>query len=142
MRNFLGLPYPVKKTSQGFFYSQSGINQIKSDMLVLLLTNPGERVMNPAFGTPLNKLLFEPNDPLLQVTARNMIANSIATWEPRIKIEQIQVQSKIDTGSLNKLDNKQELDHILSIKILFIDPQNIKEVQELLLEVPLSGPGG
>lgn len=139
MRNFLGVPYPIRKTLQGFFYSQSGINQIKSDLLVLLLTNPGERIMTPAYGTPLNKLLFEPNDPLLQVTAKNMIANSIAAWEPRIKVEQIQVQSKVDKESLNSLDNKQELEHILSIKIMFIDPQNIKEVQELLLEVPLSG---
>ena len=139
MRNFLGIPYPVRKTPQGFFYSQGGIDQIKSDMLCLLLTNPGERVMNLNFGTPLRKLVFEPNDAALQLKARNMIINSIKKWEPRIAVKNIEVKSTIETSSLNKEDNRTESEHILFIRIIFVDPQNIKEVQELVLEVPLAG---
>jgi phage baseplate assembly protein W len=139
MRLFLGVPYPIVKNPRGFLYSQDGIDQIKSDMLVLLLTNPGERVMNPNFGTPLRRLIFEPNDPALRLEAKNMIINSINRWEPRIAVENIEVESKIDNNSLNKSDDKQELEHILFIRIIFVDPQNIKEVQELLLEVPLGG---
>ena len=142
MDSFKGIPYPVRKNPQGFFYTQSGVDQIKSDMLVLLLTNPGERIMNPSFGTPLRKLLFEPNDLIIQTEAKNMIANSIRLWEPRIAIQQIEVSSSMDETSLNSNDDKSELDHILFIRIIFIDPQNIKEVQELTLEVPLSGTGG
>ncbi|MEI8270459.1 MAG: GPW/gp25 family protein [bacterium] len=140
-KNFLGIPYPVRKNTQGFLYSQYGIDQIKSDVLVLLLTNPGERVMEPTFGTPLRKLLFEPNDATIQIQAKKMISDSIERWEPRIAVQQIDV-STIDEKSLNINDNKLEKDHILFIRILFIDPQNIKEVQELTLEVPLSGTGG
>lgn len=139
MRNFLGIPYPVTKTPQGFFYSQGGIDQIKADMLCLLLTNPGERVMNPTFGTPLRELVFEPNDTTLQLKARNMIINSIKKWEPRIAVKNIEVKSTIEKSSLNKEDNKTENEHILFIRIIFVDPQNIKEVQELTLEVPLAG---
>jgi len=142
MNSFLGIPYPVTKNPQGFFYSQFGVDQIKSDLLVLLLTNPGERVMEPYFGTPLRRLLFEPNDSVVQEAAKNMIADSIKRWEPRIAIQQIQVLSSVDENSLNALDDKSEKEHILFIRILFIDPQNIKEVQELTLEVPLSGSGG
>lgn len=139
MKIFQGVPYPVKKTPKGFLYTQSGTNQIKSDMLVLLLTNPGERVMNPTFGTPLRKLIFEPNDAGLQKVAKNMIINSIKKWEPRVAIQNITVTSKVDKTSLSKDDNRQEVDHILFIRIIFVDPQNIKEVQELTLEVPLGG---
>jgi phage baseplate assembly protein W len=139
MRIFLGVPYPVIKNARGFLYSQDGIDQIKSDMLVLLLTNPGERVMNPDFGTPLRKLIFEPNDAALRLQAKNMIINSIKRWEPRIAVTNIEVNSKVDKDSLNKADQKQDLEHILFIRIIFVDPQNIKEVQELLLEVPLGG---
>lgn len=139
MRIFLGVPYPVRKSPQGFLYSQSGIDQIKSDMLCLLLTNPGERVMNPTFGTPLRKLIFEMNDAALQMKARNMIIDSIRKWEPRIAVKNIEVKSKIDRTSLNKDDERQDLDHILFIRIIFVDPQDIKEVQELILEVPLGG---
>lgn len=139
MRIFLGVPYPIVKDARGFLYSQDGIDQIKSDMLVLLFTNPGERVMLPDFGTPLRKLIFEPNDAALRLQAKNMIINSIKKWEPRIAVKNIEVSSKVDNKSLNKADDKQELEHILFIRIIFVDPQNIKEVQELLLEVPLGG---
>ena len=139
MRNFLGVPYPVRKTPQGFFWSQGNIDQIKSDMLCLLLTNPGEMVMNPTFGTPLRKLIFEQNDAALRLKAKNMITNSIKRWEPRIAVKNIEVKSTVDKTSLNKDDNKTQTDHILFIRIIFVDPQNIKEVQELILEVPLAG---
>lgn len=94
--------------------------------------------MLPNYGTPLRKLLFEPNDSTIQEQAKTMIINSIQMWEPRIAVQQIEV-STMDESSLNQMDDKSELDHILFIRIIFIDPQNIKEVQELTLEVPLSG---
>ena len=95
--------------------------------------------MTPNFGTPLRRLLFEPNDLSLQIAAKNMIIDSISTWEPRIAIQQVQVMSSIDRDDLNNYDDLTELEHILYIKIEFIDPQNISEVQELVLEVPLAG---
>lgn len=139
MKSFLGIPYPIVKNPRGYLYSQDGIDQIKSDLLILLLTNPGERIMNPFFGTPLRQLIFDPNDITLQLKAKNMIINSISRWEPRVKIEQIEVSSRVDETSLNEYDDKSNLEHILFIRIVFIDPENIKEVQELVLEVPLAG---
>ena len=139
MKSFLGIPYPIVKTTRGYLYSQGGVDQIKSDLLVLLLTNPGERVMNPFFGTPLRTLLFEPNDPTTALAAKNMITNSIKMWEPRIAIQNINVSTSIDKSSLNPADNGSEVSHILFIQIMFVDPQNIKSVQDLTLEVPLGG---
>lgn len=138
MSRFLGLPYPTTPNPQGYWYSQSGIDQIKSDMLVLLLTNPGERVMLPTFGTPLNTLLFEPNDPATALKARQMIIKSISDWEPRVAVTNIEVTTNADDTSLDSQDDLTEKEHILYIKINFVDPENIKEVQELALQVPLS----
>jgi phage baseplate assembly protein W len=140
MAKFLGFPYPVQKTVRGYFSSQSqDVDQIKSDLLILLLTNPGERVMNPRFGTPLKKLIFEPNDPRLISEARNVIINSIKQWEPRIALKQVEVLTKVDEGALNPLDDKSQIDHLLAIRIIFVDPNEIQSVQELTLEVPLPG---
>jgi len=138
MRTFLGVPYPTIKDPRGYWYSQSGIDTIKSDMLALLLTNPGERVMLPEYGTPLRKLLFEPNDSVLVEQARLMIINSLKRWEPRIAVQNIEVSTNIDLTSLNKYDDKTETEHILFIRIIFVDPQDIKNVQQLTLQVPLS----
>jgi phage baseplate assembly protein W len=135
---FAGLPYPTQKTPRGYWYSQGGVNQIKSDLLCLLLTNPGERVMLPEFGTPLKKLLFEQNDSTLQNETLRVISNSISKWEPRIAVRNIEVSSTVDSSSLDSDDDGTEKEHILFIRIIFVDPQNIKEVQELTLEMPLT----
>ena len=54
--------------------------------------------------------------------------NSIKKWEPRIAIQQITVSSTVDKTILNSNDLQQDLEHILFIRIVFIDPENIKEV--------------
>ncbi len=139
MKKFLGAQYPLVKTPRGVLGPINGVDAIKADLLQLLLTNPGERIMLPLYGVPLRKLHFEQNDVFLEAEARRMIALAIQTWEPRIEISNIVVSSSIDEKDLNRNDNKEDLDSILSIKILFFDPEQINEVQELVLEVPTSG---
>lgn len=137
----LGCPYPIKKHANGYLHSQTGVNQVKSDLLILLLTNPGERCMLPDFGTPLRRLLFEPNDVILAAQAKQMIIDSINKWEPRITVTQIEVTANFNNNDLNPNDLMQDVEHILGIKISFFDPENIQEIQELKLALPLSGIG-
>jgi hypothetical protein len=47
MTEFAGAPYPITKDPMGYFRIQSGIDQIRSDLLALILTNAGERPMLP-----------------------------------------------------------------------------------------------
>ncbi len=135
--SFFGAPYPITKNARGLLHTQNGLEQIKSDLLILLLTNPGERVMLPDFGTPLNTLVFEPNDSGINETARNMIINSIATWEPRIVVQEITVSAPQAGERAAVLE--QDIGNSLEIRVLFFDPEQIAEVQELKLEVPLAG---
>jgi phage baseplate assembly protein W len=138
---FLGAPYPIIKTPRGLLAQSNGVDQIKADLLQLLLTTPGERVMTPLFGTPLKKLIFEQNDATLELQAREMVVNAVATWEPRIIVENIRVTSSetFDRTKLNKSDNLEQAGHILGIEIEFFDPENISEIQSLVLELPLAG---
>ena len=137
MSDFKGCPYPIRRHPLGLLHVERGINQIKADLLILLLTNPGERVMLPRFGTPLRRLVFEPNDSTLKEQAREMIINSIRTWEPRITVDAIEVTNSWDEFSPD--DPREDVDHILGIRIRFFDPENLKDVQELVLEMPLGG---
>lgn len=138
--SFLGCPYPLVKHPRGFFRTQSGIDQIKSDLLALLLTEPGERVMLPEFGTSLKKFIFEPNDSGLLEQVRNEIARAISIWEPRIAVQNIEVTNGTDVlGSLDQQDLKQDVQHIVLIKILFTNFDNIQKVEELRLEIPVGG---
>lgn len=134
---FTGMQYPLVKGPRGLLAKRTGIDQIKADMLQLLLTNPGERVMLPEFGTPLRQLVFEPNDTILEQEARRMISNSITTWEPRISVTNLQVSSRVNEEGLNPNEPGDEIDHILGIVIEFIDPEDISQVEELRIELPI-----
>ena len=141
---FKGVPYPVVKHPLGLFRIESGVNQIKADLLQLLLTNPRERVMLPEFGTPLKDLIFEPNDTEVARLAREMILRSIASFEPRISVDAVEVSviNSSDPNDLAVLDSADDLtnvDHILYIKILFRDPEQIEEINELDLKLPIGG---
>lgn len=137
--NFKGIPYPITKSPKGFFYMQGGVDQIKSDMLVLLMTNPKERVMLPDFGTPLRKLLFEQNDISIIQKAKQMIAKSLKMWEPRVAIENIYIQNKLDVSSANVMEEDVNSERVLLIRITFFDRLEITKINELKLELPLGG---
>lgn len=151
-KKFLGCPYPINEHPLGYLRTQWGVNQIKSDLLALLLTNPGERVMLPSFGTPLKRLFFEPNDTIVIAEARQMIVNSINTWEPRVAITGLEVTTGVTDSAtfevpvepqanLLSLQAESDLmesnDHVLSIRIKFVDPENISSIEELVVEVPM-----
>lgn len=135
---FIALQYPFQKTSRGLLAQKKGVDSIKADLLQLLLTRPGERVMLPDFGTPLNRLIFDPNDAILRDAAKTMIVNSINKWEPRIIVDNINV-SLASMEDLNPNDPGDDLEAIMKISIKFIDPENISEVNELRLSIPLGG---
>ena len=136
---FKGFSYPIQKTPKGYFPSQGGVDQIKSDLLILLLTSPGERIFLPDFGTPLKDLIFDPNDSAIVDRAKTMISNSISQWEPRIIVDQINVTTTVDRSILSPYDDLSQSGAILTIQIAFRSDDNIAEVQSLVLEVPLPG---
>lgn len=138
--NFLGAAYPIVKHPRGLLRTQSNVDQIKSDLLVLLLTEPGERVMLPEFGTPLRQYFFEPNDLTLVEKVKKTISDSISNWEPRIAVSNINVKIGGDVvSSLNPQDLKQDVGHVLLIQIDFVNFDNIQKLEQLSLEIPLGG---
>lgn len=138
---FIGMPYPITRDPKGYYRKQSGSNQVKSDLLCLLLTNPGERVMLPDFGCDLRGLVFQQNDEATALIARERIIAAISTWEPRIAVEQIDVITNVNRNKLSKQDDLTNANHVLMIRIRFVDPENIQEVQELRVELPINATG-
>ena len=59
---------------------------IKQAIVNLLLTNKGEKLFNPEYGSDIRSYLFEPLD---YGTAQQIIGNiefTVSKWEPRIQI--------------------------------------------------------
>ena len=63
-----------------------GRDAIRQSIRMLLSTVPGERVMRPRYGCPLQNLLFAPNDDTTAGLAIHYVREAIERWERRIEI--------------------------------------------------------
>jgi phage baseplate assembly protein W len=87
-----GITLPVMKGNGGYFNQAfSSFEQAKSNLKNLLLTNKGERILQPEFGTGLQGLLFDQMTDDLEEKLESVITNSVNFWLPYIDIEEIVV---------------------------------------------------
>jgi phage baseplate assembly protein W len=76
-------------------------DQIKSNLINLLLTNIGERVMNPTFGCELKKFLFEGiTDSNLDILEQSL-KRSISIFIPEVTVTDIEFNSDQDNNIIN-----------------------------------------
>jgi uncharacterized protein len=73
-------------------------DQIKSNLINLLLTSKGERVMNPNFGCDLKKFLFEGITDNNVDTLRNDIVSSVSLYIPEVTITNIILSPNTDNN--------------------------------------------
>lgn len=67
----------------------------------LLITEPGERVMNPEFGCPLSQYIFEPIDGITMIAMKATIINSISRFEKRVENLQVFLTASPDNNTIN-----------------------------------------
>ena len=92
---------------------------IKNDLLQLLLTSPGERVMRPEFGTALKGFMFEQLTDSDVEALRQSILFSIERFEPRVSVVTLHIDR----------DDGNNLIKIVLLTKLVSDQNKILEVQ-------------
>jgi phage baseplate assembly protein W len=75
-------------------------DQIKSNLINLLLTYKGERIENPEFGADLPRLIFEQITPETFEKIQNQIINSVTTYIPEIELTDIEINPDTDYNIL------------------------------------------
>jgi phage baseplate assembly protein W len=84
--------------SQNIMSRQEDKELIKNDLLQLLLTVPGERVMRPSYGVNLRNFVFEDLTDVALEILRDELVNKISEYERRIKVRKVDV-----VGDTNRL---------------------------------------
>jgi hypothetical protein len=84
-----------------FNSTYSTADQIKSNLINLLLTSKGERLYNPDFGADLKSILFEGIDDTTLNTARNYIYTNVSTYIPDITIIKINIITEEDYNKIS-----------------------------------------
>lgn len=69
----------------------SGPEKIRQSILLILETEPGERVMRPTFGCGLRRYLMKPNTPATRALIKNDVEFALDSFEPRIRVTAVSV---------------------------------------------------
>ena len=70
------------------------------NLKMLVLTSPGERIMDPHFGVGIRKFLFEPSNSLTYESLRAVITNQVRKYLPYIEIVDIDIEDPEEGQSL------------------------------------------
>ena len=89
---FIGLKLPIGYSDSGYFkQTKTTLQQAKYNIINLIKTIPGERLGQPAFGSNLHSILFEPMNEDFSDILEDSIRTSIETWLPYINIKNIEI---------------------------------------------------
>ena len=88
---YVGLELPMRHGPLGFFSrTKTALEQAKSNIKNLLLTNKGERLGNPTFGTNLLSLVFSQENTDLESRVEEEIRAAMGEFLPFINIVSIE----------------------------------------------------
>jgi hypothetical protein len=101
----VGITLPLRKGNNGYFdVSYTTKEQIKTNIKALLLTNKGERLMEPDFGADLKRVLFEPITDDLDNILETKITDAINMWMPYVNVESIVYDTSNSLKDMNRID--------------------------------------
>jgi len=69
---------------------------VKNSIYALFNTLPGQNLLNPTYGLNLAQYLFEPVSSVIGNRIGNAILNGLTTYEPRVTVQNINIQMNPD----------------------------------------------
>lgn len=100
--DFLGKGWsfpPAFNAVTGTVEMVQGETDINQSLQILFSTTIGERIMQPRYGCNLQELQFESSNDAFLSYLKDLIANAILFYEPRIKLDAIQI-TEPESGDL------------------------------------------
>ncbi len=88
-----GISFPPRVGPDGRVAWSEGEENVREAIRVILLTEVNERIRLAEFGGGLGRFLFEPNTVTTRRLIQDRITRALAEWEPRIRVEAVDVQA-------------------------------------------------
>ncbi|MGC4941084.1 GPW/gp25 family protein [Kribbella sp. DT2] len=86
-----GLRFPADCAGRGRFGIARGTDKFEQNLVLILQTYPGERVMRPDFGCRLRDFVFEPLVPSTGARIADEVERAIRAWEPAVEVDAVEV---------------------------------------------------
>lgn len=99
-----GWAFPLGADDTGSIALVAGSTEIEQAIRLILGTAPGERPMRPGFGCRIHDFIFARADSATAAQLAHEVRVSLARWEPRIDVEDVQVSIDNDDEGLFYID--------------------------------------
>ena len=97
---YIGLALPIKPDDNNVFsLTKNSYDQVRHNLRNLLLTNVGERVYQPEFGSRLRELCFEQLDDTLPQRIEDEVRRAVNFWLPYVNIVSVKTLTQEDKKS-------------------------------------------
>ena len=107
-------PLTDNPTTNSFFQMNSITkNSYSSDLLLLLLTQKGERYYESQYGTNLLKFIFEPNDFLTASDIEEEIKSTVKLYIPALTINKVEFKWSTDNLTGGEVIGENQLNVII-----------------------------
>lgn len=94
------LPLTLEK-EDGYLLIKSYRELVKQNFKNIVLTSPGERVMDPNFGVGLRRFLFENDTQAVRSEIISRILSQTKSYMPFVEIVNISFRDTVDTNKVN-----------------------------------------
>jgi uncharacterized protein len=84
-----GWSLPLAPSRNGRLEYAAGPEKVRQSIGIVLETEPGERLMRPAFGCGLRRFLMKPNNASTRALIQREVSRALDAWEPRIRVESV-----------------------------------------------------
>ena len=126
------LPLGVSSADGAYTLHKDLLGVIKQNFKMLILTIPGERIMNPDFGVGIQKYLFENDTMELRSRISTRIKDQVARYMPFLKVKDV-ILPQIT-------DQRLEGNNFLNIQIKYL-VESISTRDVLNISLPNYDPG-
>lgn len=99
-----GWAFPVGVDARGRIALARRERDVEEAIQIILLTPRGQRPMRPEFGCQIHDLIFHPNDASTAGLAAYYVQEALAMWEPRIKVDAVDVSADPDEPARMLID--------------------------------------
>ena len=87
---YIGLSFPLRRDKfNDFAMTKNSLQQAHHNLKNLLLTSPGERAMQPEFGSNMRAMCFEQIDDNLPTKIEEEVRRAVGVWLPYINIQEV-----------------------------------------------------
>lgn len=88
------IPFRIDRATGGAAVQAHTQEKLKENIIHILLTGVGERVLRRDYGGGVRQLRHDPNNEALKAIVQHQIARSIGRWEPRVELQSISVSQE------------------------------------------------